>query len=170
MEKKYLEAIEKQYSEDITNIKEWEDRHANSEVFPFYEKVLSFLFHKPGDKEHYSDSVKTDLYSFLHEVCGSGDNLKDFVLLFQSFLSNAILDDSYFKITWTKTWRNPNDRFDFDIRKRVICSVNDEYGEPCVTWAEDNGTGSQDIKLLEEAFNIIIKREKKRYKQIMEAK
>lgn len=165
MEKKYLEIIKEQYDEDIVSIKEWEDEHIDNEVFPLYKNILSYLFHKPGKVEHYSDSVKTDLYSFLHKVCGSGDDLKDFVLLLQSFLSNAVLDDSYFKITWTKTWHNPKDRRDFDIHRRVICLIDDEHGDPCVTWARDD-KGSQDIKLLEEAFNIVIEREKKRYERI----
>jgi len=169
MKDKYLIAIQNDYVNDINEIDEWEFRHRDSKVFSFYEKVLYYAFYtKPNDKrEHYEGSVNTDIYPLLHKVCGSHDCLKSFTMNFQSFLSNCILDDSYFKIAWSKIWVSPKDRFDFDVSKRVPCDKYDKDSEPEVTCTHDEDEeGSQDIELLEEAFEIIIKRAKDMYENL----
>jgi hypothetical protein len=160
MKKKYLDVINKQHEKIISEISKWEERNLNSKVFPFYKKILYFAFY--DSKCLYKNLVKTEIYTgFLIKICGCTSDLRSFILSLQSFLSNAVLDDSYFKIIWKKIQRDTNDRVT-NITKKIVCNKTDKDGYPEILFTHDEDKErSNDIKLLEEALEIIIERQKR---------
>jgi len=159
----YKSQLAKQFEKDIKSIEEWEKRNQDNRVMPFYKDVLHYYFSE--DKETAESYVNTSLYSFLTNIIDNYDSKLYFILDLQSFLSNAVLDDSRFKICWTtiynpEFWADKKTGAVPRLKEPIFCNYSDIGASPHVNYARDEDeNGSQDIKLLEEALVFIVKQD-----------
>jgi hypothetical protein len=97
-------------------------------------------------------SKKQHLWELFHEVIDMSD--MNFMGSFISFVSNCLLDDSFFKVEWRKPFLDENRRLVWlpgGEFKTVLTSKDDPRAEPVIVWDNDNGT--QDVSLLMEAMD-----------------
>jgi hypothetical protein len=118
-------------------------------ILAFYIKVRDMLLLNKNSNE---------LYTLFENIAYTGEKL-DFLLSIESFLANACLDDSSFIIDWTTYWVNPNDKFDYDTKRRVV--TEPFVGNPCVRWGTDDDDYIQDVSLLDEALEYLIEKSRK---------
>jgi len=201
MKQEYVEYAQEKFETYLQGIEDWEKRHENfPEVLKFYHEVLKYYFWKidhPDDHDSIGACMYISIYSLFKKAVGpSFENPTDFVQRLQSFLSNCILDDSYYKITYERYYETSGEEFRMKCQKRWIrlfffklfakrklmrlwrknphemfvpCKKEDEGAHPVLVRASDMDPEARtDIEGLWEVLNFYLEKNKKRIKTIKE--
>ena len=200
MKQKYVEYAREKFETNLQDIEDWEKRHEDfPEVLKFYHEILKYYFWKidhPDDRDSVGACMNTSIYSLLKKAVGSYEDPVDFVQGLQSFLSNCILDDSYYKIVYERYFDTSGEEFRMKYRKQWIrlfffrlfvkrkrmrlwcknphemfvpCKKEDEGAHPVLVWASDMDPEARtDIEGLWEVLNFYLEKNKKRIKTIRE--
>jgi len=193
MKPEYIKQAREKFELDLESIEDWEERHNDSpEILKFYNEILKYYFWEidhPDDHESIGAHMNTSIYSLLKKAVGprSYEDPADFILGLQSFLSNCVLDDSYYKISYERYYDTSSEEFRMQYRKQwlrmfffrlfvarkrkrlwrkhgpfIPCKKKDSGAHPILVWSHDMDPDARnDIEGLWEAFNFYIEKEAK---------
>lgn len=159
----YVDSLEKEYQYKRKSILNWEKniKKNHPDVWEFYKKIIKYKFHNSSKHIHsINGRIKNQIYKFLKEVVSFNSDL-DFIYEFQSFLANCILDDASFKIIYYIT-ECKNNKIN-----QIISTKDNIKSYPVVYWGGDFDS-SQDIQLLNDAFDKLIQYEQYTYNKILD--